>query len=385
NRGKLKEKMWNFETVDTADSVDSTGLVEIEPMNELWLGKNVSLNFMTKILDHGHPNWRAQTHDPECVCTFHSGGIEAVGVSPFTHLMATTALDRSVRIYDFGSNTQLRVIKFKQGGTALTWAPAVVNPEGGQIAVGFEDGVVRIIEVYDPKLLPHQEEEAHEIVEINLKQVFKPHGAAVTALAYEPKGDVFATGSKDKTVFFFAIEDEYKPIGFISVPGPVQALYWSPPSHDKSTLLILCENGFVVQVPAPLPEEHDTATTYHIKNLPTQYFHFCSIKSQIKREKEQKEKARLEWIKQQKEMGLEVEETEEEEPEEEPLPDIYIPEEPSPILCGFYSAPGKFWLSLVNQFLLCIDDNSTTLDCRTLGEPLEVPAYSDHQNSSSLS
>lgn len=55
-------------------------------------------------------------------------------------------------------------------------------------------------------------------------------------------------------------------------------------------------------------------------------------------------------------MGLEVEETEEEEPEEEPLPDIYIPEEPSPILCGFYSAPGKFWLSLVNQFLLCIDD-----------------------------
>ncbi|NXN01379.1 CFA44 protein, partial [Sylvia borin] len=379
-------RMWNFEVVDTADSVDSTGLVEMEPMNELWLGKNVSLNFMTKIRDHGQPFWYAQdtngaiwkldltfsntTHDPERVCSFHSGGIEAVSVSPLTCLMATTALDRSVRIYDFGSNSQLGVIKFKQGGTALTWAPAVVNPEGGQIAVGFEDGVVRIIEVYDPKLLPrHEEEEANEIVEINLKQVFKPHGAAVTALAYEPKGDVFATGSKDKTVFFFAIEDEYRPIGFICVPGPVQALHWSPPSHDKSTLLILCENGFAVQVPAPLPEEHDTATTYHIKNLPTQYFHFYSIKSKIKvkillwqnffffivpeeeiarreKEKQKKEKARLEWIKQQKEMGLEVEETEEEEPEEEPLPDIYVPEEPSPILCGFYSAPGKFWLSL---------------------------------------
>lgn len=51
-------------------------------------------------------------------------------------------------------------------------------------------------------------------------------------------------------------------------------------------------------------------------------------------------------------MGLEIEETTEEEPEEEPLPPLYIPEEPSPILCGFYSAPGKFWLSLVNQFLL---------------------------------
>ncbi|XP_015497348.1 cilia- and flagella-associated protein 44 isoform X1 [Parus major] len=364
-------RMWNFEVVDTADPVDATGLVEMEPMNELWLGKNVSLNFITKIHDREHPFWFAQdtngaiwkldltfsnmTHDPERVCTFHSGRIEAIGVSPFTYLMATTALDRTVRIYDFGSNSQLSVIKFKQGGTALTWAPAVVNPEGGLIAVGFEDGVVRLIEVYDPKLLPGHEEQASESVEINLKQVFKPHAAAVTALAYEQKGDVFATGSKDRTVFFFAIEDKYKPIGFICVPGPVQALQWSPPSHDKSTLLILCENGFAVQVPAPLPGMQDAMTTYHITNLPTQYFHFYSIKSRIKLEeeiarrekvKQEKEKARLEWIKQQKEMGLEVEETEEEEPEEEPLPAIYIPEEPSPILCGFYSAPGKFWLSL---------------------------------------
>ncbi|XP_053792410.1 cilia- and flagella-associated protein 44 isoform X1 [Vidua chalybeata] len=364
-------RMWNFEVVDAADPVDDTGLVEMEPMNELWLGKNVSLNFITKIHDHGQPFWFAQdtsgaiwkldltfsnmTHDPERMCTFHSGGIEAIGVSPFTYLMATTALDRSVRIYDFSSNSQVSVMKFKQGGTALMWAPAVVNPEGGLIAVGFEDGVVRIIEVYDPRRLPGHAGQASEIAEINLKQVFKPHGAAVTALAYERKGDVFATGSKDKTVFFFAIEDEYKPIGFICVPGPVQALQWSPPSHDKSTLLILCENGFAVQVPAPLRGNHDAATTYHIKNLPTQYFHFYSIKSQLKlgeeiarreKEKQEKEKARLEWIKQQKELGLEVQETKEEEPEEEPLPPIYIPEEPSPILCGFYAAPGKFWLSL---------------------------------------
>lgn len=60
--------------------------------------------------------------------------------------------------------------------------------------MGFEDGVVRIIEVYDPKLLPGNEEQDSEIAEINLKQVFKPHAAAVTALAYEPKGNVFATG-----------------------------------------------------------------------------------------------------------------------------------------------------------------------------------------------
>ncbi|KFQ82177.1 WD repeat-containing protein 52, partial [Phaethon lepturus] len=370
-------RVWNVETIDAADSVDDTGLLEVEPMNELHVGRNVSLSFMSKVHDCGQPIWYAQdtngaiwkldltfsnmTHDPECMYTFHSGRIEAMSVSPITYLMATTALDRSVRIYDFISNSQLSEIKFKQGGTALTWAPRVVNPKGGLIAVGFEDGVVRIIEVYDPKGLPVLAGQTNtENAKINLKQAFKPHASAVTALAYERNGDVFATGSKDKTVFFFAVEDEYEPIGFICVPGPVQALQWSPPSHVKSTLLILCENGFALQVPAPRPEEQDTVSTYQIKNLPTQYFHFYSIKSQIKvknspleeeialreKKRQEKKKAKLEWIKQQQEMGKEIEEPPEEESEEEPLPPLYIPEEPSPILCGFYSAPGKFWLSL---------------------------------------
>uniref|UniRef100_A0A803Y6J2 Cilia- and flagella-associated protein 44 n=1 Tax=Meleagris gallopavo TaxID=9103 RepID=A0A803Y6J2_MELGA len=364
-------RVWNFEAIDPADSVDETGLLEMEPMNELRVGKNVSLSFMCKIHDCGQPFWYAQdangkiwkldltfsniTRDPECLCTFHSRRIEAMSVSPMTYLLATTALDRSVRIYDFISNSQQSEIKFKQGGTALSWAPHVVNPKGSLIAVGFEDGVVRIIEVYDPKGLPTLAERPNiSNAEINLKQAFKPHTAAVTALAYERNGDVFATGSKDKTVFFFAVEEEYKPIGFIHVPGPVQALQWSPPSHVASTLLILCENGYVLQVPAPLPEKQEPVSTYHIKNLPTQYFHFYSIKSRIKleeeialreRKKQEKEKAKLERIKQLQAMGKEVEEEEPEE-EEEPLPSIYIPEEPSPILCGFYSAPGKFWLSL---------------------------------------
>uniref|UniRef100_A0A8C0BKU2 Cilia and flagella associated protein 44 n=1 Tax=Buteo japonicus TaxID=224669 RepID=A0A8C0BKU2_9AVES len=362
-------KVWNFETIDAADPVDDTGLLEVEPMNELHVGRNVSLSFMSKVHDCGQPIWFAQdnngaiwkldltfsnmTRDPECLYTFHSGRIEAMSVSPVTYLMATTALDRSVRIYDFISNSQLSEIKFKQGGTALMWAPRVVNPKGGLIAVGFEDGVVRIIEVYDPKGLPVLAGQKNtENAKINLKHVFKPHATAVTALAYERNGDVLATGSKDKTVFFFAVEDEYRPIGFICVPGPVHALQWSPPSHVKSMLLILCENGFALQVPAPLPEEQDTVSTYQIKNLPMQYFHFYSVKSRIKVknssvEEFHKEKAKLEWIKQQQEIGKEVEEVEpEEEPEEEPLPPLYIPEEPSPILCGFYSAPGKFWLSL---------------------------------------
>lgn len=61
--------------------------------------------------------------------------------------------------------------------------------------MGFEDGVVRIIEVYDPKGLPVLAGHTNrENAEIKLKQAFKPHAAAVTALAYERDGAVLATG-----------------------------------------------------------------------------------------------------------------------------------------------------------------------------------------------
>jgi hypothetical protein len=45
----------------------------------------------------------------------------------------------------------------------------------------------------------------------------------------------------------------------------------------------------------------------------------------------------------------EEETSEEGEEEEPPLPEIFMPPTPSPILCGFYSEPGKFWVSLVSN------------------------------------
>nr|XP_034970286.1 cilia- and flagella-associated protein 44 isoform X2 [Zootoca vivipara] len=368
-------RVWDFETIDTADIVDDTGLLEVEHINELLVGKNVNLNYMVKIHERGEPFWYAQdangaiwkldlsftnvTHDPECLFTFHSGKIEAMCVSPVTYIMATTGLDRTVRVFDFVDNVQLTEMKFKQGGTVMVWAPNVVNPKKGIMVVGFQDGVVRVIELFDPKGLPVVSgRDKGAPAALRLKQAFKPHTTIVTALAYERNGELLATGSNDKTVFFFTVEDKYEAIGFISVPGPVQALQWSPLSHPESTLLILCKNGIVVQVPAPDPGNYNAATTYRIKDLPTQYFRFSSIKSRIllqeeleRREKVrlEKEKAKQEWIQQQLNEGKTMEEIEfpqEEAVEEEPLPEIYIPETPSPILCGFYSRPGKFWLSL---------------------------------------
>ncbi|XP_076974479.1 cilia- and flagella-associated protein 44 isoform X2 [Tamandua tetradactyla] len=376
-------RIWDFETIDTADVIDETGLLEIEPINELQVDKNVKLFSMIKMSEHGNNFWLAQdangaiwkldlsfsniTQDPECLFSFHSGAVQALAVSPLTYLLATTALDCSVRIYDFGSKTPLAQMKFKQGGTALTWVPRLVNNTGAQIIVGFEDGVVRILELYDPKgITVFAGRNKILDADIQLKRVFKPHTASVTALAYERDGEILATASKDQTVFFFEVEKDYKPIGYINTPGPVCQLTWSPSSHPENTLLIICENGYVLEAPHPViqeeVEDHDVVS-YEIRDMCIKCFHFSSVKSKIlrfiemekrKKQKELKEQEREERRKQLiEEMGedgekkfQDQEEEEEEAEEEEPLPEIFIPSTPCHILCGFYSEPGKFWASL---------------------------------------
>ncbi|XP_073677561.1 cilia- and flagella-associated protein 44 [Garra rufa] len=371
-------RSWNLETIDTADAVDDSGLFEIEPMNEIIIGRNVSLYSMVKSSMPETSIWFAQdsngciwkldlsfsniTQDPECLFSFHAGAIQGMDVSESSHLMATTALDSSVRVFDFLSKKELTISRFRQRGTALTWASDMVNTAGGLLVVGFDDGVVRLLELYNTQSL-------HTVAgrtrsgdaELRLRQALKPHNAPVTAIAYERNKKIMATGSTDCTVFFFTVGERYTPIGFVTVPGPVQGLEWSPQSHEKNTLLIFCQNGHVVEVQCPDPGAQAGGNTFQLSDLPTMHFCFSSIKSRIKRDaevalrqarKEEKKKEREKRLKKLKEQNpdateeeLHAEEKEEDEEEEE-LPPLYIPSPPSPLHYGFYSTPGSFWLSM---------------------------------------
>ncbi|KAI2652935.1 Cilia- and flagella-associated protein 44 [Labeo rohita] len=371
-------RSWNLETIDTADAVDDSGLFEIEPMNELIIGRNVSLHSMVKSSIPETSIWFAQdsngciwkldlsfsniTQDPECLFSFHAGAIQGMDVSESSHLMATTALDSSVRVFDFLSKKELTISRFKQGGTTLTWASDMVNTAGGLLVVGFDDGVVRLLELYNTQSLHTVAGRTRSAdAELRLRQALKPHNAPVTAVAYERTRKIMATGSTDSSVFFFTVGERYTPIGFVTVPGPVQGLEWSPQSHEKNTLLIFCQNGHVVEVQCPDPGAQTGGNTFQLSDLPTMHFCFSSIKSRIKRDaevalrqarKEEKKKRRekhLKKLKEQKPDATEEEllgELEEEDEEEEELPPLYIPSPPSPLHCGFYSTPGSFWLSM---------------------------------------
>ncbi|XP_061887395.1 cilia- and flagella-associated protein 44-like [Entelurus aequoreus] len=343
---------WDFETIDSADSIGNSSKFEMKPINELVVGHHVCLSSIVKSSQHDSTIWFAQdstgaiwkldlsfkytTPDPECLFSFHSGPIKGLDVSKQSHLMATTALDRSVRVFDFLAKTELTCSRFSQGGTALHWAPPSVNQTGGLLVTGFEDGVVRLLELFDPAgMHSSRGDEA----QLRLRQAFKPHNASVTAVAYECNGRILATGSSDCTVFFFAVGEKYEPIGFISVPGSVKVLEWSPRSHNVNRLLIGCQSGHIVEVPCPDSKTLKLTKSYELLELPRRSFCFKSIKSRIKREEEQARRQALKEKLQKNENRTTVE-------KEEDLPSIYIPNPPSPLHWGFYSQPGQFWLSM---------------------------------------
>ena len=54
-------RVWDFETVDTADVTDESSVFEMDPMNELHVGNNVSLRTLIKSCDPNEPTiWYAQ-------------------------------------------------------------------------------------------------------------------------------------------------------------------------------------------------------------------------------------------------------------------------------------------------------------------------------------
>ena len=67
-----------------------------------------------------------------------------------------------------------------------------VNEKGGLLVTGFQDGVVRLLELCDSQSLNALAGSGD--ADLRLKQALKPHNAPVTAIAYDRNGAVLATG-----------------------------------------------------------------------------------------------------------------------------------------------------------------------------------------------
>ncbi|XP_060071995.1 cilia- and flagella-associated protein 44-like [Ylistrum balloti] len=370
-------KVWDFESVDTADTTDDTGMFEMEPMNELRVGDGVRLQSICKSFDAETELtfWFAQDANggiwkldlsfshtslaPEKMFTYHAGAILGCDTSPVSHVVATTGEDRTVRVFDYLQQKQLCEMKFSSGGSSLLWAPQVVDPKGATVLAGFMDGVVRVFNI--SQLTDDSTKKHKNDCDMILQQAFKPHSSVVNSMAINKAGDILATGGEDGTLFFLTVGTTYNPIGFVVMPSAVKKVQWSPETKEvsKEKLLVFCDKGTVVEIESPDGANFDTSHTFKITGLQTREFHFKSVKSTLRHEEEMERKRKEEEERKKKEAeerrkrierGLETEseqgdeEEEEKEPEEDWTP--YIPSEPSPILEGFYTEDGNFWLSM---------------------------------------
>ncbi|ETP30145.1 hypothetical protein F442_20788 [Phytophthora nicotianae P10297] len=218
-----------------------------------------------------------------------TGRATGIACSPYEHLAATCGEDGGVRAWDYVSGTclmavfpELPCIEDQDNGgeytalgaaTTIAWVPksaAVINdilPASRQVAVGFDDGLVRI-------LLMDVDHRAWVLV-----NVFKPHSKRVTCVAYSHSGSSFVSASADGTFFLFHVvpniksskfvkyQSEYEPYGFQRVPASVVAICWR---DDDEAVLVTLANGQVLEyfVPGDLDgntggdtERSDTTTT----------------------------------------------------------------------------------------------------------------------------
>ena len=84
--------------------------------------------------------------------------------------------------------------------------------------------VLRLEERASSQSARHRGQQKYQLTLLN---AVKPHTKPVTSLAVDSEGKILASGSKDNTVFFLNVQDQYNPIGFIHTPAPVTTIKWS--------------------------------------------------------------------------------------------------------------------------------------------------------------
>jgi WD40 repeat protein len=85
--------------------------------------------------------------------------------SPVDHFAASTGNDGTVRCLDYVDRKTTFTERFSAPGNCLAFAPTKVDPDGRTIAVGFNDGVVRVL--------------LRQATRWARSHVFKPHKSAV--------------------------------------------------------------------------------------------------------------------------------------------------------------------------------------------------------------
>ncbi|XP_025086571.1 cilia- and flagella-associated protein 44-like isoform X2 [Pomacea canaliculata] len=328
-------RSWSLEHIDQAEVDEESAIIEMEPLNEVLIGRNVQIMYLSTYIDlesrettvedqdssskeaqsfkmddpkrkqpwylqdRAGAIWQAELSflndaaEPKRLLSFHSGPIVACAVSPITYLAATLGVDGTVRLYDFLSKEVLAFKSFKSSGVCLVWVPLSVNNKCNSVVAGFADGAIRVltVEIMNQGYL----NKATVDCELLLAQALKPHNKPVTSLAFNTKGQMLATCSEDKTIFLFFVKQErYTPFCFLPLPYLPRHLHWVDEDDNDLRMRVVCDEGVALCVTSPQIWEVDTKDTLRYEGATITQFKFMSIKSKIIHEAEEEKKRKEE-------------------------------------------------------------------------------------------
>ncbi|KAH0795247.1 cilia- and flagella-associated protein [Histomonas meleagridis] len=271
-------RVWDFSTIDTAETDDTTIPVNLTMKSKLRINENASIKCMHMlgneylIVDSNSGIYKADLSKKEVtnIQKFHSGSINTISFSPNEPMFVTGGEDGYLRIWDINENKMINEIKFECSITKIYWPSLDIDMNGTTLYVGFKDGCLRVLLIGKNGII--------------LKQPLKPHTKAIRDIAKSPITKMLATTGDDGSVFFFAIESELVPLGFTYINGKkpntkeeiTQAAITGIPIKDdkeyskgirirwSDVVSIECSDGTIASVSPPSLIPNDNNESYYL-------------------------------------------------------------------------------------------------------------------------